>query len=122
MASPQFIDNFSHSFKCANACSKGERVVLDNVSGEVDAAAATDKRLGVAARDIAAGEFGEIRFVTAPSGIYKTNVAIAVGDKVYGAASGLVGTTNTNEPIGIAVTSSTGSSGELLTVVHQPDI
>ena len=122
MASPQFIDGVSHSFKCGGGCNRGDRVVLDNVTGEIEKAAATDVRLGVVTRSAQVGDFVDVRFPVAGSAIYRTNVSIGVGDKVYGANDGLVGTTNTNEPIGIAFTSSTGTAGELITVIHNSNV
>ena len=116
------VGTVEHTFKMTPAVSVGHRVTISNVDGSINLSAGTDSRLGVVTRKADAGDHTAVRLPSAPTGVYLTDTAITVGSKVYGADNGKVGTTNTNEKIGIALTTTTGSAGEQIEVLHNNGI
>lgn len=97
----------------AVAIARGTRVTMDS-SQVVSAAASTVRGDFIAAQAVAASGTGA--FVPLQSGsvvpvLAALNVAFAVGDTVYSAASGLVGSTSTSTVvIGKAVTAAASSA------------
>lgn len=65
----------------------------------------------------AIGDDISINSTRSPSGIYTSDAAIAISDKIYGAADGKVGLVNTGEPIGVALTATTAADQEVA-VLH----
>ena len=93
------------TFEADEAIDQHLRVKLD-ADGKVTKAGAGDSDIGTAARPArAAGDDIGINLVSLEgTDEFVAAVAIAVGDKIYGADNGKVGKTNTNAPIGIALT------------------
>ena len=73
-------------------------------TGKVGLAAAGDEEHGIAERAVLADEAVAVRLRNSiGTGIAIAKVAIAVGDDIYGDASGKVGKTNTNAVVGVAL-------------------
>lgn len=80
----------------------------------VSLSASVDQSVGVTTRlGGAIGDDISINTTGSPSGIYTSAVAIAVGDKVYGAADGKVALVATGEPIGVALTATTAADQDV---------
>jgi hypothetical protein len=115
----QFNESGLKAFPAAGAITKFSRVTL-NSSGQVATSAAAEDDIGIAeTAAAAAGELVTVRLAT-QSGTCMAIASgvIAAGAKVYGAATGQIGTTNTNARVGIALEAA-GAAGDLIEVLRR---
>ncbi|HEX5498753.1 MAG TPA: capsid cement protein [Thermomicrobiales bacterium] len=106
----QFCNGNTKSFVAGGAISQYARVKLS--SGKLALAGAADVEIGVVeTAAFADGDLAPVRLRTA-AGTFKmiAGAAIAAGAEVYAAASGEVGTTNTNPAIGHALDAASGAN------------
>lgn len=81
---------------------------LVKFNGQYTAADATQDWVGVSQEPRNPGEYAPVRFTKAGTVILTAAVAIAAGQTVYKDANGMVGLTNTNARVGIALTAAAG--------------
>lgn len=112
----QFIEANCRTFTAGAGLPQYTRVKLSG--GVLVAAGAADRDLGTLERSVKEGHPVAVRLRTAiGTTIAISGVAIAVGDELYGAASGKVNKTNTGDPFGTAI-SATGAGDEYLEVLR----
>ncbi|MCA9138957.1 MAG: DUF2190 family protein [Planctomycetales bacterium] len=94
----------SQTFEATEVISKNLRVKL-NAAGTVSIAVGADSDIGVTnGYAYAAGDDVGVDLASLEgTAIGVAAVAITTGDKIYGADGGKIGKTNTNAPIGIAM-------------------
>ena len=106
----------------AVAIGLGVRVKLDS-SGTISAAGATDSWIGVTTAPIAASGVGTIKLRGTPgSFMVQAGGAVTVGNRLYGAASGLVDDAPTAGPFtGLMAKTAAGTSGDIIEAVPCTD-
>lgn len=95
---------------------KRVKILTSGSPGKLALAAGNEDAIGVLFRSAKQDEGASVNLSSAPSGQYLAAAPISIGAKVYGDASGDVGTTNTNKYVGIAV--SAAAAGERVDVLH----
>jgi hypothetical protein len=98
----------------ASAALPAHRLVT--AAGALCAADATKDFVGITQEAIANGAYGPVRFTSAGTAKMTASAAISAGAVVYKAASGKIGTTNTNARVGIALEAATGD-GSIIEVL-----
>lgn len=120
----QYVDTPNRSWDISTQINRGTRVVI-NSSDVLVAAGAAQNELGVLDRTyqttgVGADGLAPVRLQSATgTTTFIANGAIGVGDRVYGAASGLVGTTPNSNYKGVAL-NATSNTGEYVEVARVP--
>lgn len=111
-----YVNARAKTFETSEAIAQNLRVKIAS-TGLIAKAGAADHDIGVAAREaFASGEFIAVNLATMQgTNVMVAGATIAPGDKVYGAAAGVVNKTATGVPVGIALSDATsGQDVEVL--------
>jgi hypothetical protein len=114
----QYHEGGFATFKAANAIAKYQRVKM-SAAETVDVAGLTDKDIGTATEDVAAGARITVRLRTAP-GTHRmiANVALAVNATGFTAAAGRIAATAVGAFQAVTVLEASGAAGDVIEVLY----
>lgn len=111
---PTYLRAPTKTFECGAALNPNLRVKVSS-AGVVTAAGAADMDIGTTVTTTrASGEDVTVALASLEgTAVMTASEAIDIGEAVYGAASGKVGLTDTNHPVGIALSAAAADDDEL---------